>query len=77
MLLFDVQNEGVLGMEAAQRAIAFVAFGNKIFAARIPVRVRFRESEFPRRRNATDAVRLRAERAPSLPRWLFCHAFRR
>ena len=37
MLFLDVQNEGVLGMEAAQGAVAFVSFSNKIFAAPIPV----------------------------------------
>ena len=40
MLFLDIQNEAVLGMEAAQGSVAFVAFGNKIIAARIPVRVR-------------------------------------
>src|SRR5919107_6194633 len=40
MLFLDVQNDCVLRMKAAQRAVAFVAFGNKIFAARVPIRVR-------------------------------------
>jgi hypothetical protein len=33
MFFFDIQNEGVLGMEAAQSAVAFVAFSDKILAA--------------------------------------------
>ena len=39
MLFLDVQDERVLGMEELQRAVALVAFRDKIFAARIPVRV--------------------------------------
>src|SRR5213594_3921733 len=40
MLFLDIQDEAVLRMEAAQGAIAFVTFGDEIFAARVPVRVR-------------------------------------
>src|SRR5260370_14588841 len=36
VLFVNVQNEDVLGVKATQRPIAFVAFRNKIFAARIP-----------------------------------------
>src|SRR4029077_10047561 len=46
MFFLDVQNEGMLGMEKAQRAIALVAFGNKIIAARIPVRDRLKNRNF-------------------------------
>src|ERR1043166_6435342 len=40
VFFLNVENEGVLGMKATQRAIAFVAFGNEIFAPGIPMRVR-------------------------------------
>src|ERR1700704_1594916 len=43
MLLFDVENEGVLRREEPDGAIAFVAFGHEIFAARIPMRIRTEE----------------------------------
>ena len=46
MFFFDIQNESVLGMEAAQSAIAFVAFSDKIFAAWVPVRVRSENRNF-------------------------------
>src|ERR1043166_1286285 len=46
VLFLDIQNEGVLGMKAAQGAIAFVPFGNKIFAAPIPMRVRSEKRNF-------------------------------
>ena len=39
MLFFNVQNEGEFGMKILERPIAFVAFRDKIFAARVPVRV--------------------------------------
>ena len=40
MLFLDVEDERVLRPEVTQRAIALVPFRDKIFAARIPVRVR-------------------------------------
>ena len=46
MLFLDVQNERVLGMEKAQRAVALVAFRHEIFAARIPMRVRAEHRNF-------------------------------
>src|SRR5262245_3517982 len=39
MFFLDVENEGVLRVKAAQRAVAFVSFGNEVFAARVPMRV--------------------------------------
>ena len=46
MLLLDIQNERVLGMKERDRAVALVAFGHEIFAARIPVRVRAENRNF-------------------------------
>ena len=40
MLLLEVENERVLWAEEAQRPVTFIAFRDKIFAARIPMRVR-------------------------------------
>ena len=74
MLFFDVQDERVFRLEKLQRAVALVAFRDKIFAARIPMRVAARESEFPRRHNGTGASRLRAKRAPPSPMSSSFHA---
>jgi hypothetical protein len=52
VLLFNVQNEDVLGVKATQRPIAFVAFRNKIFAARIPMRIASENRNF-----CTDVMR--------------------
>ena len=64
-------------MKAAQRAVAFVAFGNEIFTALVPIRVRSENRNFSAHIVPTDAVRLREAHVPSLRKWLFCRAFRR
>src|SRR5215469_13789629 len=46
VFLLDVQNECMLGMKAAQRAVTLVAFGNEMFAARVPIRVRTEDWNF-------------------------------
>ena len=46
MLFLDVQDERVLRIEKAQRAVALVAFRHEIFAARIPMRVRAEQRNF-------------------------------
>ena len=46
MFFLDIQNEGVLGVKAAQCAVAFVSLGNKIFTALVPVRVGSEDRNF-------------------------------
>ena len=46
MLFLDIQDDRVLRLEKAKRAVALVAFRHEIFAARIPMRVRAEERNF-------------------------------
>ena len=46
MLLLDIQNQDMFGMKTANRAVALVPFGHKIFAARIPMRVLSEDRNF-------------------------------